>query len=386
MTINNSKPKRTPGEVFSPYKMFYGSFLPNYIMRYKGLPAGAKLTWARLAQFAGKDTHAYPSLNTLAKEIGSDRRTVIKYLNKLEKKGFLKIVRTKILPNLNTTNVYYFLWHEIFESNENNLPRGSDHNVQGVVTNMSGGSDDNVPGVVIKMHQGGVQNVPGGSDFYSPKENNKEENHLRDITENNNNDSASSNKDNNTEVNNDEVSNSIKENKDIVTVNKTSSFSSDKKTSTDNLHNQDTGSLSQNKYLSESLEHKFSYRLKEIVQKNFPEDSPPDDKKIMKWMDVFHEILNDDKRSTDDIDTILKVLEKECEWFWKNQISSPDTLRGKTQKGNDRYAMILKNAKEEMRKMRAKNAGKTFKVTKCSYCGKEGHTATFETDCPNHTN
>ena len=43
------------GEVFNPYGMFVGSFVPNTLLRYKGLSSTAKLLWARLAQYAGKN-------------------------------------------------------------------------------------------------------------------------------------------------------------------------------------------------------------------------------------------------------------------------------------------------------------------------------------------
>src|SRR5688572_3926181 len=63
----------SPGTPFNPYRMWVGSFIPNWLMRQKISP-GAKLAYARLAQYAGKDGQCYPSQKDLADELGVGER------------------------------------------------------------------------------------------------------------------------------------------------------------------------------------------------------------------------------------------------------------------------------------------------------------------------
>lgn len=103
------------GEAFNPYKRFIGSFIPNCLLRYDGLTPSEKLCYARLAQYAGENGHAYPAIKTLAKEIAIGKRQVINLLKSLEKKGFLRIVHRRGTDKVNETNVYIFLHHEVFD-------------------------------------------------------------------------------------------------------------------------------------------------------------------------------------------------------------------------------------------------------------------------------
>ena len=103
------------GQTFNPYRLFVGAFIPNALMQYTGLTQGAKLTWARLAQYAGEKGEAYPSLETLANDIGVKKLQVIQYLKELEKKQFIEVLRAEGKDKLlHKTNRYIFLWHEIF--------------------------------------------------------------------------------------------------------------------------------------------------------------------------------------------------------------------------------------------------------------------------------
>ncbi len=101
------------GEVFNPYRMLYGCYIPNCLLKYKGLTHAEKFCWGRLAQFAGKDGMAYPSQGTLAEEICVSHRQVDRILKSLEEKKFIKRVK---LPGRNTL-LYQFLWHPIFSGN-----------------------------------------------------------------------------------------------------------------------------------------------------------------------------------------------------------------------------------------------------------------------------
>jgi len=104
------------GEVFNPYGIFVGSFVPNALLRYKGLSSTAKLLWARLAQYAGKNGECFPSQKTLAEELGITERQIITMLKQLVAKGFIKQEKPKGLDKLvHKTSRYYFLWHKYFD-------------------------------------------------------------------------------------------------------------------------------------------------------------------------------------------------------------------------------------------------------------------------------
>lgn len=94
------------GKRFNPYRSFTRiSVIPNELMAYPGLSSSAKLLWARLAQYAGKDGRAYPSIATLAADIGLKERQTQNLLAELKKKRFIESSHG---PRANS---YYFLLH-----------------------------------------------------------------------------------------------------------------------------------------------------------------------------------------------------------------------------------------------------------------------------------
>ncbi len=103
------------GDIFNPWKLFIGLFVPNALARYTGLTPGAKLLYGRLAQYAGKDGACYPSQDALAEEIGVADRQVRNYLQELVKNEFIRVDNPKGIDRLrHKTNRYVFLWHSIF--------------------------------------------------------------------------------------------------------------------------------------------------------------------------------------------------------------------------------------------------------------------------------
>lgn len=103
------------GEIFNPYGLLQGAYVPNVILRNPDLSQSAKLLYARLLQFAGRNGTCYPAIETLADEIAISKRQIIKVLQELENKGFIK--REKPIGQgklLHKTNRYYFLWHPAF--------------------------------------------------------------------------------------------------------------------------------------------------------------------------------------------------------------------------------------------------------------------------------
>lgn len=94
------------GQRFNPYWRFRRvSVIPNELMGYPDLSPSAKLLWARLAQYAGKDGKAYPSIAALADDLNLKERQVQNLLADLKKKGFIE---SRKGPR---NNSYYFLLH-----------------------------------------------------------------------------------------------------------------------------------------------------------------------------------------------------------------------------------------------------------------------------------
>jgi Helix-turn-helix domain len=100
-----------PGEPFNPYKLFIGSFVPNWLMRRTEISQGAKLCYARLAQYAGEGGHAHPAQETLARELAVSGRQVRKYVKELIASELLMTHQF----GLAQTNAYVFLWHKWME-------------------------------------------------------------------------------------------------------------------------------------------------------------------------------------------------------------------------------------------------------------------------------
>ena len=95
----------------NPYNLFVGSFIPNWLLRRTEISPGAKLCYARLSQFAGRDGECFPAQVTLAAEIGAGERQLRRYLSELEEWGLIEIVQV----GLNQPNRYRFLWHTWME-------------------------------------------------------------------------------------------------------------------------------------------------------------------------------------------------------------------------------------------------------------------------------
>jgi Helix-turn-helix domain len=89
--------------------LFTGIFLPEALVRYRGLSCGAKIAWGRLARYAGENGRCYPSIPTLAREIGVGTTQARSYVHELKAKKFIAIEERPGTSGLST-----FLWHEAF--------------------------------------------------------------------------------------------------------------------------------------------------------------------------------------------------------------------------------------------------------------------------------
>ena len=94
-------------EYINPYKLFVGSFIPNWLLKMTTVSQGAKLCYARLCQYAGQDGKCYPLIPTLAQEIGVKERQAKRYLVELREQKLIHAIRR----GLGLNNDYYFLRH-----------------------------------------------------------------------------------------------------------------------------------------------------------------------------------------------------------------------------------------------------------------------------------
>jgi hypothetical protein len=98
------------------------------------LGQGAKLCYGRLARYAGEDGKCYPSLKTLAAELGASRAQAKRYLRELREYGLIRIQGRRSQPGDSDTNEIFFLWHPVLEPS----PSGE----------VAGGADTHPPGGV----------------------------------------------------------------------------------------------------------------------------------------------------------------------------------------------------------------------------------------------
>ena len=106
----NQVPRFSIGQPFNPYKLFTGIFIPEALVRYRGLTCGAKIAYGRLARFAGANGDCWPSVPTLASEMGIGATQARTYVHELRDERFIAIEQRP-----GTSGVYKFLWHEAFD-------------------------------------------------------------------------------------------------------------------------------------------------------------------------------------------------------------------------------------------------------------------------------
>ena len=97
-------------EYINPWKMWVGSFIPNWLMARHELSQGAKLCYARLCQYAGRNAETWPKQETLAEELGCSDREVRRCLDELVVANLIAVERR----GLGKPNLYHFLKHAWF--------------------------------------------------------------------------------------------------------------------------------------------------------------------------------------------------------------------------------------------------------------------------------
>lgn len=91
----------------NPFRLFQGAMIPNWLMRRTEIGFGAKICYARMCQYAGRDGQAWPNQDTLADELGCGVRNAQYLLKELAENRLLLAVR----QGNGQPNKYRFLYH-----------------------------------------------------------------------------------------------------------------------------------------------------------------------------------------------------------------------------------------------------------------------------------
>lgn len=94
-------------QFINPYRLFVGSFIPNWLLQRVEVSQGAKLAYARLCQYAGEKGVAFPKRETIAAEIGVSQSQFDRYVKELVE---LELIETDQL-GMGHANRYRFLNH-----------------------------------------------------------------------------------------------------------------------------------------------------------------------------------------------------------------------------------------------------------------------------------
>jgi hypothetical protein len=76
--------------------------VPNFILRNENISVGAKLAYSMFLSYAWNNDHCYPGQEKLAQDMGVGKRSVVTYLQELQKHGLLEVKRR----GLGKTNLY----------------------------------------------------------------------------------------------------------------------------------------------------------------------------------------------------------------------------------------------------------------------------------------
>ncbi len=80
--------------------------VPNSVLKSEKLSPGAKLAYTMLLSYAWQNDYCFPGQERLAKDMGSGLRSVVRYIQELEKEGFVKITKRGLgRPNLYELNL-----------------------------------------------------------------------------------------------------------------------------------------------------------------------------------------------------------------------------------------------------------------------------------------
>ena len=163
------------GQPFNPGGLFSYIVVPDVLVRYRGIGPTAKLVWGRLARYVGKEGYAYPSVRTLADDLGLSERQIQRALAELERHGFIRRILRKTPKGDFTSTIYEVLLHPILldalrtrntpgqqpRKNQNGDPgRANTTGTNGVVTDMSPGGERYVTTMIKRRLQEKTSSSP----------------------------------------------------------------------------------------------------------------------------------------------------------------------------------------------------------------------------------
>src|SRR5256884_9325721 len=80
-------------EGFDPVSAGGFTQLPNCLLNYPQLSPGGKVVYAKLLSYAWYNNRVFPGQEKLAEEIGAGKRTIIRLIAELEKRGYVEVKR-----------------------------------------------------------------------------------------------------------------------------------------------------------------------------------------------------------------------------------------------------------------------------------------------------
>jgi hypothetical protein len=93
-------------EGFDPVSSGGFTQVPNFILKSKELSVGAKLTYSMLLSYAWQNDFCFPGQETLANDMGSGKRSIVRYIDELEKASCISIKRQGLgKPNIYTLHL-----------------------------------------------------------------------------------------------------------------------------------------------------------------------------------------------------------------------------------------------------------------------------------------
>lgn len=114
-----------PGNRFLPnesglFDTCYFVRIPEAIKRARELTALEKLVWAQLAWHSWKHGRIFPNQKTLADELGTSKRSVVRALEGLRRKGYIEWVTPELTQKRHgVANEYFLIWQSSFDQQEN---------------------------------------------------------------------------------------------------------------------------------------------------------------------------------------------------------------------------------------------------------------------------
>jgi len=85
--------------------------VPNFILESKVISVGAKLTYAMLLKYAREMDACFPGQDRLAADMGTGKRSVVRYIAELESADLLSVKRRgQGRPNLYTVHLKASFW------------------------------------------------------------------------------------------------------------------------------------------------------------------------------------------------------------------------------------------------------------------------------------